>query len=226
MVSFPFGYGLSYSSFAFSDMKVEKSGEGLQAAYTLSVNVTNTGDRTGKEVVQLYVSDETETEVRPLKELKGFAKVELEPGETKTVAMELDYRSFAYYSTQLKDWFAPGGKYRILVGNSSANITLCEEIELEATKKLSFTVTQNTTIGELRRYPELSEIVENKIIPCLDDFSSGEDEETDAASEAISEEMSDAMTRYMPIRSIRSFGGASNGDMQKLIEELNSALKG
>ncbi len=63
-------------------------------------------------------------------------------------------------------------------------------------------------------------------MPYLDDFSSGEDEETDAASEAISEEMSDAMTRYMPIRSIRSFGGASNGDMQKLVEELNSALKG
>ena len=225
-VLFPFGHGLSYTTFKLDNLKIERSGKKDTDPVTVKVDVTNTGDRTGKEVVQLYVSDETETEVRPLKELKGFAKVELEPGETKTVVMELDYRSFAYYSTQLKDWFAPGGKYRILVGNSSANITLCEEIELEATKKLPFTVTQTTTIGELRRHPELSEVIEKKLMPYLEVFNSGEDKETDAAAEAISEEMTDAMTRYMPIRSIRSFGGVSNGDIQKLVEELNSALKG
>ena len=225
-VLFPFGHGLSYTTFKLDNLKIERSGKKDTDPVTVKVDVTNTGDRTGKEVVQLYVSDETETEVRPLKELKGFAKVELEPGETKTVVMELDYRSFAYYSTQLKDWFAPGGKYRILVGNSSANITLCEEIELEATKKLPFTVTQTTTIGELRRHPELSEVIEKKLMPYLEVFNSGEDKETDAAAEAISEEMTDAMTRYMPNRSIRSFGGVSNGDIQKLVEELNSALKG
>ena len=163
--------------------------------------------------------------MRPAKELKGFDKVELKPGEKKTVTMELDYRSFAYYSTELNDWFAPGGKYEILVGDSSANIAVCEEIELEATKKLPFVVTQTTIFGELQAYPELTEIVNTKLMPYLAVFGAGKEEETDAASEAISDEMTQAMIRYMPLRSLRSFGNISSDQVQALVDELNNALK-
>ncbi len=96
-VLFPFGYGLSYTTFAYSSSRVSantfKDVDGL----TVSVDVTNTGKVAGKEIVQVYVHDRQSRLVRPPKELKGFAKVELQPGETKTVSIPLDFRSFAYY---------------------------------------------------------------------------------------------------------------------------------
>ncbi|MBO6111619.1 MAG: glycoside hydrolase family 3 C-terminal domain-containing protein [Lachnospiraceae bacterium] len=224
-VLFPFGHGLSYTTFKIDNLKIERSGKKDTDKIKVSVDVTNTGDTAGKEVVQLYVSDKTGTELRPAKELKGFDKVELKPGEKKTVTMELDYRSFAYYSTELNDWFAPGGKYEILVGDSSENIAVCEEIELEATKKLPFVITQTTIFGELQAYPELTEIVNTKLMPYLAVFGAGKEEETDAASEAISDEMTQAMIRYMPLRSLRSFGNISSDQVQALVDELNNALK-
>ena len=91
---------------------------------SVSVDVTNTGDMTGKEVVQLYVKDCTNSAIRPEKELKGFEKVALDPGETKTVTMELDKRSFAWYNTDLHELFAASGEYKILIGASSRDIRL------------------------------------------------------------------------------------------------------
>ena len=222
-VLFPFGHGLSYTTFKIDNLKVDQKGKKDTDKITVSVDVTNTGDVAGKEVVQIYVSDRTGTEVRPLKELKGFEKVELEPGQKKTVTMELDYRSFAYYSTELNDWFAPGGKYGILVGDSSANITARTEIEIEATKRLPFKVDMTTTIGELMEYPELDEFVNSKLMPMLSALG-GDEEKTDQASEAISDEMNKAMARYMPIRSLRSFSNASNETLEGLVDELNKLL--
>jgi len=222
-VLFPFGHGLSYTTFKIDNLKIERVGKKDTDKITVYADVTNTGDVAGKEVVQLYVSDKTETEIRPVKELKGFAKVYLNPGEKKTVQMELDYRSFAYYSTELSDWFAPGGKYEILVGDSSANIAVSETIELEATKKLPFKVTSTTIFADLMKHPELDEIVQKKLMPYLAIFGGGE--EGGSASEAITDDMVQAMIRYMPLRSLRSFGNLSNEDLQKLCDELNAALK-
>ncbi len=224
-VLFPFGHGLSYTTFSIDNLKVERSGKKDTDSIKVSVDVTNTGSVAGKEVVQLYVSDKTGTEVRPVKELKGFEKVELKPGEKKTVTMELDYRSFAYYSTEINDWFTPGGKYEIMVGNSSANIAVCEEIEIEATKKLPFEVKLTTTFGEIENIPELQDIIKEKLMPFLAIFGAGEDKESDAASEAISNEMSKAMARYMPLRSLRSFGNVSNDDLQKLVDMMNQKIR-
>ena len=94
-VAFPFGHGLSYTTFKYSNLKLDRTEMTDQDTLTVSVDVTNTGSRAGKEVVQLYVSDRTGSVRRPLKELKGYEKVSLEPGETKTVTMTLDKRSFA-----------------------------------------------------------------------------------------------------------------------------------
>ncbi len=224
-VLFPFGHGLSYTTFSIDNLKVERSGKKDTDSIKVSVDVTNTGSLAGKEVVQLYVSDKTGTEVRPVKELKGFEKVELKSGEKKTVTMELDYRSFAYYSTEINDWFAPGGKYEIMVGNSSANIAVCEEIEIEATKKLPFEVKLTTTFGEIEAIPELQDFIKEKLMPFLAIFGGGEDNESDVASEAISNEMSKAMARYMPLRSLRSFGNVSNDDLQKLVNTMDQMIR-
>ena len=124
---FEFGYGLSYTTFEYSNLNIEKSGE---LEYTVTATVKNTGDRAGDEIVQLYVDPPKSKVDRPVKELKGFAKVALDPGESKTVQMKLDPRSFQYYDVEAKDWAADSGVYQVLLGASSRDIRLRETVEL------------------------------------------------------------------------------------------------
>jgi beta-glucosidase len=115
---FPFGHGLSYTSFAYSNLKVTrkvKAGRMVE----VSLTVTNTGKLDGKEVVQLYVSDLKSSLPRPPKELKGFAKVALAPGESETVAFSLDERALAFYDPHKHAWVAEPGEFELLVGSSS-----------------------------------------------------------------------------------------------------------
>lgn len=123
---YPFGYGLSYTTFRFSHLAVK--GEG--AAATVSFDVTNTGKRAGKEVAQVYVSDTHATVPRPEEELKGFEKVSLTPGQTKHVSIKLDDRAFAYYDTDAKNWHIAPGSFGIRVGDSSADIVLKGTVEI------------------------------------------------------------------------------------------------
>ena len=125
---FEFGYGLSYTTFAYSGLGVQQTGE---LAYTVTATIKNTGKAAGEEVVQLYVSPPKSKVDRPVKELKGFAKVSLEPGESKTVEMKLTPRSFQYYDVDAKDWVAEPGTYEIRVGASSRDIKLKQAIELK-----------------------------------------------------------------------------------------------
>ena len=103
-VLFPFGHGLSYTTFSYSNLRTDKDAMKDTDTMEVSVDVKNTGSMAGKEVVQLYVADKESTVIRPIKELKGFEKVELAPGETKTVTFTLDKRAFAFYSVKLQDW--------------------------------------------------------------------------------------------------------------------------
>jgi beta-glucosidase len=147
-VLFPFGYGLSYTTFDYANLtasdQVFKDVDGL----TVSVDVTNTGNTGGKEIVQVYVHDCEAKLVRPYKELKGFAKVALEPGETKTVAIHLDRRAFAYYNPAYRDWVAESGQFDILVGRSAADICLTQTVEMESTQQLPCILHKDSTIGE------------------------------------------------------------------------------
>ena len=127
-VLFPFGYGKSYSNFEYSDMKIEKKGE---TDYTVSFKVKNVSNVDGAETAQLYVKDVFALVSRPEKELKGYKKVYLKAGEEKTVSIDLNYRSFAYYSLPLKKWYVENGTFEILVGASSREILLKDKIEIE-----------------------------------------------------------------------------------------------
>ncbi len=118
---FPFGFGLSYTTFAYSKLKVTATGP---ASAVVECDITNSGRRPGAEVVQLYVQPGHSSVERPEKELKGFAKVSLAPGETKTVSMGLNARSFAYYSPEKHSWVVEAGDFGILVGSSSRDIRL------------------------------------------------------------------------------------------------------
>ena len=126
---YPFGHGLSYTGFELSNLRL--SGDvldlGRREVLTVSVDVTNMGDRAGKEVVQLYISDAESTPHKPIKELKGFSKVYVEAGETRTVEMTIDKRSLEHYDPRACAWCVEPGVFRVLVGTSAADIRLTAE---------------------------------------------------------------------------------------------------
>ena len=127
---FPFGHGLSYTTFAYNDLSVPetvKAGETVK----VSVKITNTGGVAGAEVVQLYVADKASSLVRPPKELKGFAKVTLEPGISTTVTFILDGRALSFYNPYQETWVAEPGKFEILAGSSSRDIRAKKTFTLE-----------------------------------------------------------------------------------------------
>jgi beta-glucosidase len=119
---FPFGCGLSYTSFGDANLSVTPSGGSLKDATTVSFDVTNTRARQGSEVAELYVAPPHSQVPRPAKELKGFAKVDLKPGEMRHMTLTLDRRAFSYYDVDKKDWVAEAGEYTILVGGSSVSL--------------------------------------------------------------------------------------------------------
>ena len=141
-VRFPFGFGLSYTSFEYSDIKLKKKnltkGEGAKVTFTIK----NTGDVAGSEIAQVYVAKPESKIFRAPKELKGFVKIHLEPGEEKKVSVELDDRAFAFWNTATENWCVESGEYKILVGASS------RDIRLEAAAKMKSE--DDETIVDLR----------------------------------------------------------------------------
>jgi beta-glucosidase len=121
---FPFGYGLSYTTFGYSNLTVAPEAGGLNQPIIVSFDLTNTGVREGAEVAELYIGDAHSTVPRPVKELKGFSKVTLKPGETRRVTLTLDRRAFSYYDVEKKDWTAQPGAFAVLIGGSSDNLPL------------------------------------------------------------------------------------------------------
>ena len=130
---FPFGYGLSYTHFAYANLKFVPNRNPTGLPLTLQFDIANTGDRAGAEVAQVYVQPVNPVVSRPVKELKGFAKVLLQPGEKQTVTITLDERAFAYYDVGTRSWVAAKGDYKILVGRSSRDIPLSGDFQLGQT---------------------------------------------------------------------------------------------
>ncbi len=124
-VRFPFGYGMSYTTFAYSDMAADEQG--------VSLTVTNTGSVAGTEIVQLYVAKKNSELFRPAKELKGFARVTLAPGEKQRISIMLDDKAFRFWNVKANHWEIEGGEYELLVGASVEDIRLCEKISVHGT---------------------------------------------------------------------------------------------
>ena len=148
-VSYPFGFGLSYTSFRIEEVNVSIAGSvaGGDLAVTVTASVTNTGQRAGAEVVQVYVGDTEASVARPLRELKGFAKVHLEPGETQQVSCLLDERAFAFWSMRFQQWVVESGEFMIAVGSSSRDLVATETINLEA-PRLALPLGPDSTLHE------------------------------------------------------------------------------
>ncbi len=245
-VLFPFGHGLSYTEFAYSNLRLEcgdhKTGGCITGGgsdtdarnmndmlrikdidcLTVSVDVTNTGHMEGKEVVQLYVADEDSSVIRPFKELKEFEKVSLKPGETKTVRFTLDAGAFAYYHMQMKDFFVESGIFSILVGSSSRDIRGEAKVYVEGTGTYKPKYHLNTTFGDLMKDKKASGI----LAPLLAASTLVEVCDTDSAEkggEDTFKGLQEAMMDYLPLRAILSFqdGTVDYEKLKKILDQLN-----
>ena len=223
-VLFPFGFGLSYTTFAFSNLRLSADSIRDTDSLTVTATVTNTGKRAGKAVAQLYVGDVESTVIRPVRELKGFEKVLLQPGESKDVSFTLDKRSFAYWNEEIHDWHVETGAFTIEVGDSSRDLPLRAEVNVESTVELPRHYTADSIYLDIMRDPKASEIMRAFMEKTMEIFGHEEGAEgTEAAKEAISEDMTLAMMKYMPLRGILSFGGAeAEGELNELLKKLNS----
>lgn len=218
-VLFPFGYGLSYTSFTYSDIKLSAEKMSDTEILEVTVKVKNTGTRFGKEIVQLYIHDNQTEIIRPQKELKGFEKVALDPGEEKTVRFKLNRRAFAYYSTENKDWCVQSGTYDILIGKSSRDIVLNARVEVTSPVKSMCEFTLNSTLGDLMECEKTRPF----LLRLLEVYAPVIGVSTESLGEGAAL-MQAAMLHDMPIHAVPGFSnGAITLDMiTRILEQLNS----
>ena len=223
-VLFPFGYGLSYTTFEYSGLKLSADAIRDTDTVTATVTVKNTGSRAGKAVVQLYVGDTEgyQNAIRPVRELKGFKKVDLQPGESREVSFTLGKRSFAYWNTQIHDWYVETGDFSIEVGDSVASLPLKATVKVESTVELPRSYDLDSIYMDLLADPKGRAVLEPIIKQAFSVFGSHDEGVSEAAGEAISEDMGMAMMNYMPIRGALSFGGGfSEETVLELLRKIN-----
>jgi beta-glucosidase len=213
---FPFGYGLSYTTFEYTDISVDKKEITDKETIEVKVKVKNTGKVKGKEIVQLYIRDVESKVNRPEKELKGFEKIELAPGEEKTVTFKLDKRSFAYYNTEIRDWYVESGEFEILVGKSSKEIELKETVKVNSTVTIKKKYDRNSLVRDLLEDAKTEKIILDVVDSILEKIKEPGKEKEDV-NDVIKWIMD------MPLRGLVSFSkGTFNDEMlQKFLEVLN-----
>jgi beta-glucosidase len=204
-VSYPFGFGLSYTTFRIDDVNVSVTGSVADGdlAVTVTASVTNVGQRAGAEVVQVYVGDVEASVARPLRELKGFVKVQLEPGETQQVSCQLDERAFAFWSRRFGQWVVESGEFMIAVGNSSRHLVATKTITLDA-PRLSLPLGPDSTLHEWLEDDRGRELLTKRDMRLLQD------------PELIK------VIGTMPMHTLAAFQGMalSNDELEELVAEL------
>jgi beta-glucosidase len=225
-VLFPFGHGLSYTSFVYSTITLDKTAMLDTDTLSVSCNVKNIGDIAGKEIIQLYVRDLQSTVGRPIRELKDFVKLALAPGEEKTVTFVLNKRSFAYYEPKLHDWFVESGSYAIEIGASSRDIRLSAELVVEGTTEIPMVFTKESTIGNLMKIAKGRAMI-NTIMEQSKNKKSDQ-KDTNSVGDGVShlgegsEKAAYAMMLEMPLCGLVSFGRITQDQLDQMLEELNS----
>jgi len=221
-VLFPFGHGLSYTSFAYQDFKLSRESMSDTDTVTVSCIVKNMGTCAGKEAVQLYVGVPDSDVRRPVRELKGFEKIYLEPGEEKEVSFVLDGRAFAYYEPKIHDWFVESKTAVIEIGASSRDIRLSGSVTIQSAQELPLHVTLSTTIGELMRIRKGREFVA-KLMAGMGMGAAAETatEGKEDAMGAGGEKMRRQMMFEMPLSALSAYGVMPLEALKGLVESLN-----
>lgn len=222
-VRWPFGHGESYTSFSYSAPRLSCDAFTEGETVEVCVDITNTGSVPAKEVVQLYIADHTGAAVRPDKELKGFRKVALAPGETKTVTMPLDKRSLAWYNEEMGDWYAASGEYEVLLGHSSRDIRSGARLAYTACKLPPLHVSMDSTLGELMDDPRTAPIIKQMMTQGASLLGM---DESEADGGVVNADMMMQMMVNAPLRLMRNFGAMSEAQLLGLIAALNAAAEG
>lgn len=221
---FPFGFGLSYTRFTYGNLRLSADRILDTDLLTVQVDVTNAGKVAGKEVVQLYVGDQESPVFRPLRELKGFAKVLLAPGETKTVSFTLEKRAFAYWNTRIQDWHVETGVFTIEIGHSCADIALSAPVTVQGTVRLPQRFTLDSIFMDLMKSEKARQVLAPLLEGMKESFgAAGEEGRSEAAESAISADMLQAMLQYSPLRSVLSFapGKVTYEQLEGIVAQLN-----
>ena len=163
-VAFPFGFGLSYTTFALSELTVSTRGSAADGtlAATVTVTVTNTGSVDGAEVVQVYVQDMESSVARPVRELKGFTKISLAAGQSQEVSIELDQRAFSFWAERHGRWAVEAGDFLIAVGSHSRDLPLSETVTVEA-PRLAGPLSRDSTLQEWMSDPTGRQLIEREV---------------------------------------------------------------
>ena len=217
-VLFPFGHGLSYTSFAYSDLHLDKNDINDTDTLTVSCKVKNIGSVSGREVVQLYVKNALNEVQRPIRELCGFAKLELQPGEEKEVSFVLSKRAFAYYEEKIHDFYVPSGVYGIEIGASSRDIRLSAELSVTGTVELPYVYTLTSTVGSLMKTAKGRALFE-RMMAGMGQSKAMDD--TEALGEGGAE-MARRMMLEMPLGALAAFGNVPMDQLQGMVAMLNS----
>ena len=216
-VLFPFGYGLSYTQFAYGGFALSDGTVPAGGSVTAEVTVTNTGKRAGKEVVQFYVHNKGERRRAPV--LAGFQKVYLEPGESRVVRARIDYRAFERYRGELGGWCCLGGEFEIFAGKNSREMPCGGQVEVRANRQCPLTVTRDTTLGKLLADPAAAEVIRTVTGGRGAQMLGGSQDEQ--ARKAVSEMIANA-----PLRALAGLGMATSADVDALVKRLNEVLTG
>lgn len=193
-----------------------------QDSIIVTCKVKNTGRCAGKEVVQLYISQPDSEVMRPVRELKGFQKISLKPGEEKEVTFILDGRAFAYYEEKIHDWYVQSGNFVIEIGSSSRDIRLKESIEIESTVELPIIYTENSTIKDLTR-TKRGQAILNQLLGGMGTAREHEAVNKDMENlGAGSKRMMEASMMGMPLGAFVTYGRMSREALEGLLKKLNS----
>lgn len=205
-VQFPFGFGLSYTQFCYRDMALSRDEVTDAEVLTVTCHIKNTGLRAGKEAVQLYVKNPPSEVGRPIRELRAFQKVSLEPGEEKSVEFTLDSRAFAYYEERIHDWYVESGTYEVEIAASSRDIRLSAAVQVRGTRDLPYHYTPQSPVRALGR------TAEGRVL--LDQLTRRAGEGQDAQRAIMK----------MSLESLTSFGGISREQLDGMIRQLNHEI--
>ncbi|GAA1452563.1 fibronectin type III-like domain-contianing protein [Nesterenkonia lacusekhoensis] len=200
-VAFPFGHGLSYTRFDYADLEVEADDAGLH----LRAEITNSGQRSGREVVQVYVGRPESSVARPPRELKAFASVELAAGQSRTVELTVPREDLAHWDIRLEDWVVEGGRHAVAVGASSRDLRLETTVELPG-DEVALPLSEESTLGDALAHPVTGPMIRSQL-----EQAAGADDSVFSAEGML------RMMESFPLGRISSFAG-SGLDSQKVQE--------
>lgn len=220
-VLFPFGYGLSYTTFTYTDLRLSKTCLCNEDSLQVTCTVTNTGNRFGKEVVQLYIHPKTDGIMRPALELKGFEKISLSPGESADVSFFLEKRSFALWDERSNDWYVECGAYDIVIAKDSSTPVLTAEVVWDTPVRRGFVVTRNTEISQVIAHPATKDVMMKFMeasVQALGDKNGG--------GSVPSVETVLQVAAHMPLRTLTAYvSGIGDEQLNALIGVLNELVR-